>query len=160
MCSELYLRRSWHDKDAVETLVEHIISEKTTMNITITGDGNVIGKHNNVVTKINERLSGQELHQLGEAFALFRAEVLQIESVPDKLRNRAVRAIEDAEEEAADQKPDQKSIEDGLKRAKDILESADQVYDKSVNWGKRLSTLAQVLMKMMPSGWSWLSSLL
>lgn len=160
MCSELYSRRSWHDEDAVETLVEHIISEQTTMNITITGDGNVIGKHNNVVTKINEGLSGQDVRQIGEAFALFRAEVLQIESVPDKLRNRAVRAIEDAEEEAADQKPDQKSIEDGLKRAKDILESADQVYDKSVNWGKRLSTLAQVLMKMMPGDWSWLSSLL
>jgi hypothetical protein len=160
MCSELYLHRSSHDREAVETLVEHIISERTmTMNITITGDGNVVGNNNKVVTKINEGLSGQDVRQLGEAFALFRAEVLQIDA-PEKVRNRAVRAIEDAEEEAADKSPDPKTIEDGLKRAKDILESADQVYDKSVNWGKRLSTLAQVLMKTIPAGWTWLSSVL
>ncbi|UIE40235.1 hypothetical protein [Leptodesmis sichuanensis] len=160
MCSELYLHQSSHDREAVETLVEHIISERTmTMNITITGDGNVVGNNNKVVTKINEGLSGQDVRQLGEAFALFRAEVLQIDA-PEKVRNRAVRAIEDAEEEAADKSPDPKTIEDSLKRAKDILESADQVYDKSVNWGKRLSTLAQVLMRTIPAGWTWLSSVL
>jgi hypothetical protein len=160
MCSELYLHCSRHDGEKIENLVEQIISERTmTMNITITGDGNVVGSNNKVVTKINEGLSGQDVRQLGEAFALFRAEVLQIDAA-EKVRNRATRAIEDAEEEAADKSPDPKTIEDGLKRAKDILESADQVYDKSVNWGKRLSTLAQVLMKTIPTGWTWLSSIL
>lgn len=160
MCSDLYLRRSSHDKEAVEALVEHIILErKMTMNITITGDGNVVGNNNKVVTTINEGLSSQDDRQLGEAFALFRAEILQIDA-PEKVRNRAVRAIEDAEEESADNSPDPKTIEDGLKRAKDILESADQVYGKSVGWGKRLSTLAQVLMRTIPAGWTWLSSVL
>lgn len=160
MCRELYLHTSPHDGEKIENLVEQIISEEPmTMNIIITGDGNVVGNNNQLVTKINEGLSSQDVRQLGEAFALFRGEVLQIDA-PEKVRNRAVRAIEDAEEEAADKSPDPKTIEDGLKRAKDILESADQVYDKSVNWGKRLSTLAQVLIKRIPADWTWLSSVL
>lgn len=161
MCSKLCSDRLFIEESSVETLVRRVIEEKAiTMNITITGDGNVVGNQNRVITKINEGLSSQDVRTLGETFALFRAEILQLESVPEKLRNRAVRAVEDAEEEAADKEPDPQTIEDGLKRAKDILESADQIYDKSVNWGKRLSTLAQVLMKTIPGGWSWLSSLL
>jgi hypothetical protein len=139
--------------------IEDQYKKTEAMNIIITGDGNVVGDNNRVVTKINQGLSGQDVRHLGEAFALFRAEVLQID-VPEKVLSRAVRAIEDAEEEAADKSPDPKTIEDSLKRAKDILENADQVYDKSVNWGKRLSTLAGVLTKTIPAGWTWLSSVL
>jgi WD40 repeat protein len=146
-------------KDSVN-LHQAIEERAVIMSVTISGDGNVVGNNNRVITKINKSLSAPETRELGEAFALLRAEIAQLDDVPEKLRNRAVRAVEDAEEETADKNPNPKTVEDSLKRAKEILETTDQVYDKSVSWGKRLVTIAQVLIKMTPTGWNWLFSLL
>jgi hypothetical protein len=57
-------------------------------NVTITGDGVVIGNNNNVVTSINKGLSSGVLKELGESFALLRGEVIQSEKIVQKVRNR------------------------------------------------------------------------
>jgi len=126
----------------------------------ITGDGNVIGNNNIVVTKINKGLMGSDLRELGEAFALFRGEVMQLQSVPEKVKNQAVRAVEDAEEEAADKSPNSETIEKSLTRAKEVLEVAGETYDKAKGWGKRLYDLGNVLVKIIPAAAVWISKLL
>ena len=63
--------------------------ESTSMsNVTITGDGNVVGNDDQVVTTINRGLDREGLRELGEASALLRGEILQLDPVPEKTKNR------------------------------------------------------------------------
>ena len=129
-----------------------VINElKMSSSISINGDGNVVGNNNRVVTSIHKGLTGQkDLRELGEAFALLRGEILNMESVPEKVKNQAVRAIEDAEDEVADKKPVPETIESGLRRAKGLLETSGEVYDSAVGWGKRLYDLGNILGRVVP----------
>lgn len=124
--------------------------------IIITGDGNVVGNYNTVT--VHKGLQSDDLRQLGEAFALLRGEIEQL-SVPEKVRNQTIRAVEDAEEEASDKSADVDTIKNSLNRAKEILEDAGEVYDKTKSWGKRLSDLAQTMIKYYPTVAGWASSL-
>lgn len=136
-------------------------SERPSMaTIQITGDGNVIGSNNQVVTHIHKGLMGNELRAVGEAFAFLKADIFQSTQIPEKIRKRVVRVIEDAEEEMADPKRDQSTIEDDLKRAKGMLEDAGETYDAAAGWGKRLAELARVLLRVLPGVWPWLRTLL
>lgn len=127
-------------------------------NIRITGDGNVVGSHNTVNTNIHKGLSGNELKDLGNAFVALKKEILSLD-ISDKLKNRAARAVEDAEDEASEKKPDDKSIIESLERAKDILESAGKTYDSAASWGKRLSELGKIILPFIPLVGTWILSL-
>ena len=120
-------------------------------NFTITGDGNVIGNNNQVVTTIHRGLDTEGLRELGEAFATLRGEIVQLNTVPEKTRNQAVRAIEDAEEEAADANPDETVVTDSLRRAKDVLEAAGETFDTSTAWGQRFIELGKALAVAIPA---------
>ena len=120
----------------------------------------VLGDDNRIVTTIHEGLSTDDLREIGEAFALVRAEVNDLDSVSEKVRNRAIRAVQDAEDEAGDVRPDSNIIEQGLRRAKDVLESSGEVYDKSESWGKRLWELGTALAKVIPGAAGWLAVML
>ena len=128
-------------------------------NFTITGDGNVVGNNNQVVTTIHRGLDTEGLRELGEAFATLRGEILQLNTVPEKTRNQAVRAIEDAEEEAADANPDETVVTDSLRRAKDVLEAAGETFDTSTAWGQRFIELGKALAVAIPAAARFLPAL-
>jgi hypothetical protein len=128
-------------------------------NITITGDGNVVGNNNQVVTTINRGLDRDGLRELGEAFALLRGEILQLDGVPEKTRNQAVRALEDAEEEAADENPDDEVIVASLERAKDVLGAAGETYDTSKAWVQRFVEAGKALAVVIPVAANYLPRL-
>ena len=119
-------------------------------NITITGDGNVVGNNNQVVTTIHKGLASTDLRELGEAFALLKGEIIQLQNIPEKIKNRAVRAVEDAEDEAADKSGDKNTIVESLKRAKEVLEESGETYDKAKTWGKRLFDLGKTIVQYFP----------
>lgn len=125
--------------------------EATMSNFSITGDGNVVGNNNQVVTTIHRGLDREGLRELGEAFALLRGEIIQLDDVPDKVKNQAARALEDAEEEAADENPDQEVVIGSLRRAKDVLEAAGETYDSSKAWGQRFLELGKALAVAIPA---------
>ena len=137
------------------------LTEKPTMNtnISITGNGNVVGNNNRVITVINQALADQS-KELAEAFGLLKAEVLEIKSLTEADKRRAVRAIEDAEQEAAEQPPAAPQIEGALERAQQALERAGKVYDAAEPWAQRLATVGGLLMKFVPGAWPWLSGVL
>ena len=120
-------------------------------NFTITGDGNVVGNNNQVVTTIHRGLDRDGLRELGEAFAMLRGEITQLDTVPEKTKNQAVRAIEDAEEEAADADPDETVVVDSLRRAKDVLEAVGETYDTSKAWGQRFLEMGKALAVVIPA---------
>jgi hypothetical protein len=127
--------------------------------IHITGDGNVIGNGNNVVTKINKSLADNKSVDLANAFALLKGEILQSANITEKMRRSAVRAVEDAEDEAAEGQSDPKKIETALQRAKTTLEESGQVFDAAKGWGQRLIILSDVMTRVIPAAWEWLSKL-
>jgi Fe2+ or Zn2+ uptake regulation protein len=61
-------------------------ADRTVTNITITGDGNVVGRNNQVVTNIHKELDTDEFRELGKAFALLRGEIIQNNSIPEKAK--------------------------------------------------------------------------
>jgi hypothetical protein len=126
------------------------------MSITITGDGNVVGNDNVVITTINKGIIGKS-RDLADAFGLFKAEVLKLQ-IDEKLKKQAVRAIEDAEDEVADKKTDADSVENSLKRVKDVLEKSGAVFDQVEGWGVRLIGVAQKIIEIIPANWYWLST--
>ena len=122
----------------------------------INGQQVVLGSHNVVKATIHEGLSTPDMRAVGESFALLRAEISDLRLVPEKLRNRAERAIQNAEDEAADVEPDSNVIEQGLRSARDILEAAGETYDKGRSWGLRLSELGSALAVVLPAAREWL----
>jgi hypothetical protein len=134
--------------------------ESTSMsNVTITGDGNVVGNNNQVVTTIHRGLDREGLRELGEASALLRGEILQLDSVPEKTKNQAARALEDAEEEAADENPDEAVVVNSLQRARDVLEAAGETYDSSKAWGQRFLELGKAVAVVLPAAAQYLPRL-
>lgn len=133
---------------------------KLPMNITITGDGNVIGDTNRVVAVVNKELEAIHSRELAEAFALLKGTVLELEGVTEKTKRRTVRAIEDAEDEMSDRTTEPPAIEDALKRVKTILEESGQVFDKAEGWGARLTKLARTIVKIIPFEWNWFSTII
>jgi|SRR5947209_1895718 len=127
--------------------------------IHITGDGNVIGDNNRVVTTINKTLAENKSVELANAFALLRGEVLQLDGITDKVRRTAVRAIEDAEDEVLENKPNAQKVQNALERVKDTLEESGQVFDAAQGWGYRLMAIGSVIMRVLPTAWDWLSRL-
>lgn len=144
---------------AAFTRVRELIEGITMTNITITGDGNVIGDNNVVITRISRQLEAATSREIAEAFALLKGEVLQLTAVNEKTKRRAVRAVEDAEDEAADAHAKAPTIEEGLKRAKTILEDAGATFDEGRSWGARLARVGQALVKFLPGAWDWLSTI-
>lgn len=145
----------------VEHLIREVIGEVgMTKNYFITGDANVIGDHNQVITTINKGLMTQDLQNLGKAFAELKVDIIENNELLERQRNQAVRALDDAEEEAASPAPDREVIEQSLQRVKDIMERAGQVFDAALGWGVRLATLARLLQEHFPGDWPWLQQLL
>jgi hypothetical protein len=129
----------------------------TVSNVTITGDGNVVGNDNRVVTTIHKGLAEGQLKEIGEAFALLRGEIDLLEELPEKDRKRSIRAIEDAEDEVAGGDPDPSTVEASLQRVRDTLEAAGETYDASVGWAQRLHGVAMALGKILPGAIAWLA---
>jgi hypothetical protein len=127
----------------------------TVSNVTITGDGNVVGNDNRVITTIHKGLDNDELKTVGEAFALLRGEVASLDEVPDKHRNRGLRAIEDAEEEIASGDPDPEAVKSSLERFRDTMVAAGQTYDATIGWAQRLKGVALALVKIIPAAVGW-----
>jgi hypothetical protein len=46
-----------------------------------------------------------------------------------------------------------------MKRMKDTMEDAGEVYDSAKSWGKRLLELAQTLVKYFPTITGWIHNL-
>ncbi len=82
---------------------------------------------------------------------MLRGEITQLDTVPEKTKNQAVRAIQDAEEEAADSNPDETVVVDSLRRAKDVLDAAGETYDTSKAWGQRFIELGKALAVAIPA---------
>lgn len=120
-------------------------------NVTINGDGNVIGNHNQIVTTINKGLTSSDMYEIGVAFALLKGEIIQLQNSPERIRNRAIRAVQDAEDEAAHRDGDKNTIVDSLKRAKAVLEESGETYDKAKSWGKRLFDLGNTIASYYPA---------
>jgi hypothetical protein len=127
-------------------------------NITITGDGNVIGNNNKILTNINKKVQSRS-QDLAEAFGFLKGDILQLQGVEDKLKQQAIRAVEDAESEAGDMAADTQTIESSLQRAKNILEKAGETFDEAEGWGARLAKVATVAVNFIPGEWGWLAQL-
>jgi hypothetical protein len=136
----------------VQTLEVNSVS-----NVTITGDGNVVGNDNRVITTIHKGLDQGELKAVGEAFALLRGEIESLDGVPEKSRNKSLRAIEDAEEEMASGEPDPGSVEASLNRVRDTLEAAGETFDAGVGWAQRLRSVAVAVAQFIPGAIAWLA---
>ena len=148
--SNLILRNFGISSDSI--VIEQLKIEGGIMsNITITGDGNVVGNNNQVITTIHKGLAGSDLRELGAAFALLKGEIIQLQNIPDKVKNRAVRAVQDAEEEAADKNGEENVIVESLQRAKEVLEESGETYDTVKSWGKRLFDLGKIIVQYYPA---------
>lgn len=124
----------------------------------VTGDGNVIDNWGTVVSTINKTLANKS-EDLAKAFALLKAEIPQIKDLNEETRHAARRAVEKAENEAADKDPNANSIEEHLKHADSLLRTSGQVFDETAGWGRRLVQLAPFLTAAIPAAWAWLSHL-
>ena len=131
-----------------------------TTNVNITGDGNVVGNNNTVVTTINHGLDRDGLRDLGETLALLRGEILESGSAPERVRKRAARAVEDAEEELAEQSPDETTVRESLERATQTLTAAGETFDAATGWGLRLVEVGTALTAVLPRAAQWFPALL
>lgn len=84
-----------------------------------------------------------------------RGEVASLDDIPDKHRNRGLRALEDAEEEIASGNPDPDAVKSSLQRFQDTMEAAGQTYDAAVGWAQRLKGVAMALVKIIPAAVGW-----
>ena len=135
-------------------------SEGPVTNVSITGDGNVVGDNNRVVTTINRGLDREGLRELGEAFALLRGEILNLDHLPDKTRKQVDRALADAEDELADDEPDAANVEASLRRAAETLNAAGETFDAAKGWGQRFLELEHALTAVVPAAARWFPALL
>lgn len=126
--------------------------------ITIKGDGNVVGNKNIVVSEISKGTQDEKNRQLNEAFALLKEEIQQL-AIPEKAKDRSIRAIEDAEVEATDKSTDTETIKNSLNRMKEVLEDSGKVYDNTKSWGKRLFDLSQTIARYFPNLMDWANNL-
>lgn len=126
-------------------------------NVSITGDGNVVGDNNRVVTTIHKGLAERRRQDVAEAFALLRGEIASLEDVPEKARNRSIRAIEDAEDELAGDDADPATVEASLRRVHDTLTAAGETYDATSAWAQRLRDVAMTLERFIPGAIGWLA---
>jgi hypothetical protein len=135
-------------------------AEGPVTNVSITGDGNVVGDNNRVVTTINRGLDREGLRELGETFALLRGEILSLDSLPDKTRNQVDRALADAEDELADDDPDPETVEGSLRRAAETMQAAGETFDAAKGWGKRFLELERALSVVLPAAGRWFPQLI
>jgi hypothetical protein len=134
--------------------------EGTVSSISITGDGNVVGDNNRVITTIHHGLDRDGLRELGQTFALLRGEILDLETVPERVRTRAERALADAEDELAETAPDEATVESSLRRAAETLKSAGETFDEAKGWGRRFADVGHALSVVIPTAASWFPTLL
>lgn len=122
-----------------------------TSNLTVSGEGNVVGNNNNVVTTNHKGLAEGELKKLGESLAMLRGELLQSDKISQNDKEQSIRAIQDIEAEAAEKNRKPNRIVDGLRRTNEILKESGEVYDNATGWGKRLSEVANILKGVIPA---------
>lgn len=144
--------------DTIRRLTAEATMSVTQVTYNVTGDGNVVDNKGTVVVTINKELAASKSKELAEAFALLKADITRTSALSEKSRRTAIRAVEDAEEEAAEAKPNPERIEDHLKRVTSVLKESGQVFDGASEWGPRLTRLAVVLGQTIPAAWGWLSS--
>lgn len=148
-----------HPGPDVYNRVRQLLEPMSMTTITITGDGNVVGNNNVVITRINRDIEHSHGREVAEAFAMLKGELMQMNTPDDKARRQALRAVEDAEDETADAKGDPATISDALQRAKQVLERSGAVFDASTGWGQRFVAVAHALATKFPGAFSWASSL-
>lgn len=134
--------------------------EGTVSSISITGDGNVVGDNNRVITTIHHGLDREGLRELGQTFALLRGEILDLDTVPERVRTRAERALADAEDELAEAEPDEETVESSLRRAAETLKSAGETFDEAEGWGRRFADVGHALSVVIPTAARWFPTLL
>lgn len=155
--------RGAFSENVVQLYVGSLVFEKLEGNVTtvsITGDGNVVGDNNRVITQINHALDREGLREVGEAFALLRGEILNLDSVPERAKNRAERALADAEDELAEEQPDEETVESSLRRAVDTLKAAGETFDEAEGWGRRFAEVGHALTVVIPRAAGWFPGLI
>jgi hypothetical protein len=91
-----------------------------------------------------------ELRRLGEAFALLRGELMQLD-IEGESKQRAIQRVALAEDESAREKPDPESIVHDLAAAKKEVESSGKPIDIESGWGKRLVEVGKALKEIIPT---------
>ena len=127
--------------------------------ITITGDGNIVGNKNVVISSIQKNVTNDKLLEYDNAFEPLRQEIKNLNTISEKVRNRAIRVIDDSKDESFDEKANAETIKSSLDMVKIVLEDAGEVYDSAKSWGKRLLELGQALAKYFPTIAGWINSL-
>ncbi|MCP5498757.1 MAG: hypothetical protein H7A25_02550 [Leptospiraceae bacterium] len=104
---------------------------------------------------INKAFVGTDKEEIGRAFALLRDEIAHMKQVKEKVRRRAIRAIQDAEEEILDTEPDAESIEESLHRIRKNLHTEENIYNSETGWGKKLYQLVEKIIAEHPEITTW-----
>ncbi len=122
--------------------------------INVTGDGNVIGDGNTVSMRIAKCVEAELSPEVAEAFRQLTDEIRRMEGLAEEARSKALKAVREAETGRNGHE-----IEEGLKRARDVMEDAGKLFDSTSSWGARLFRLARLVMQHIPGEWKWLSGL-
>lgn len=151
---------SLHPESSIVNQINKISGGDNVSQFTITGNGNIVGDNNMVITKINSELENKLSTKVAEAFALLKAEVVKSESLNEKNKRKAIRALENAEDESIEDEINHKTLESELKNFKRILEESGEIYDKTEKWGSRFSKLGKLLTQTLSHDWPWLSGII
>jgi hypothetical protein len=122
----------------------------------INGDGNVVGRDNRIVTTINKTLARDpERAAVAEALALLRGEIDALD-IPERYKRRSGRAIEDAEDELAEDSPDADGLHSAVQRISDTMKDAGETYDAASGWARRLIDAVGAIATLVPQAAGWL----
>jgi tryptophan 2,3-dioxygenase len=124
-------------------------------NLTIAGDGNVVGDRNEVITEVNRMLAADPARATAaKALALLRA-AIEVSAVEDRHKRRAKRAVVEVEQELAERDPDAEAIESALRRAHDHMLEAGGIEDSGTDWAPRLAAALAAVFDVIPEARSW-----
>lgn len=127
-------------------------------NFNITGDGNVIGTGNRVITRINNALTNDpDRKAAAEALALLRAEIESLD-IADKYKRRSERAIEDVEDELVESDPEPEPVQSALQRVNESMMEAGETYDAAAGWVQRLTNAVHAISRLIPEAEMWFPS--
>lgn len=151
-----------HGMAGASIIIENLYAAKLEVegdmstNVHITGDGNVVGNDNRVVTTINKTLADDpDRVAVAEALALLRGEIFSLD-VADRFKRRSERAIQDAEDELLEGEPHGDGVQSALARLAGTMAEAGEAYDAASGWGRRLTEVVDALSRLLPAALHWL----
>lgn len=120
------------------------ISSSTLNNTPIAQAGNNVNQSQQVgQSNLSEQLQPADVVELLEQLT----EILSNSSLPNEQKNRAMRGIETAKDEATEEEPDKEYAGKGLERAAKVLKTANEALGEGTNlWEKA----EPILKKLLP----------